>query len=121
MSNALYSAFPAVAKGVVYAASNETRTFDALDESTGHLLWSWKPSEQAPYRFIANVLVTDNLAFVSTNSRLYAIDLRRHRTAWSVPTPGTVSLSAGRMLFVSTPGSSAYPSVPARITAYGLH
>ena len=121
MSNALYSAFPAVAKGVVYAASNETRTFDALDESTGHLLWSWKPSEQAPYRFIANVLVTDNLAFVSTQSRLYAIDLRRHRTAWSVPTPGTVSLSAGRMLFVSTPGSSAYPSVRARITAYGLH
>lgn len=122
MSNALYSPFPAVAKGVVYAASNETHTLDALDESTGQLLWSWKPFEQAPYTFIANVLVTDNVVFVSTNSRLYAIDLRRRRTTWSVPTPGSVSLSASRMLFVATPSdSSSYPSSPARITAYRVH
>jgi outer membrane protein assembly factor BamB len=120
MSNALYSTYPAVAKGVVYVASNETHTLDALEESTGRLLWSWKPSEQS-FSFIANVMVTDNVAFVSTNTHIYAIDLRRHRTVWSAQTPGTMSLSASRMLFVSSPGdSSSFPSSAPRITAYRL-
>lgn len=43
MSTSLYASYPAVAKGVVYAASSETWTLDALDEATGRILWSWKP------------------------------------------------------------------------------
>ena len=118
MSIALYSNYPAVANGVVYATSNESDTFDALDEATGRLLWSWKPPEPS-FDFIGNVVVADNVVFVSTNTRLYAIDLSTHGALWSAPTPGTVSISADRMLFVSSPANSySYPSTPARITAY---
>lgn len=121
MSNALYSNYPAVAKGVVYATSNETYTLDALDEKTGRVLWSWKPTEQY-FSFIGNVVVTDNMAFVSTSTAVYAIDLQRHRAVWSAPTPGQMSISAGRMLFVSTPADSySYPSTTARLTAYRLN
>ena len=118
MSNSLYNTYPAVAKGVVYSASNESSTFDALDEATGRVLWSWKPAEQG-YQFMANVVVTDNMAFVSTSTRVYAIDLWRHRTVWSAPTPGKVSISANRTLFVSSPPDNSTQN--SRITAYRLN
>ncbi|WP_460735343.1 outer membrane protein assembly factor BamB family protein [Lysobacter tyrosinilyticus] len=114
MSISLYSNYPAVAKGVVYATSNETHTLDALDEATGRLLWSWKPLEQS-FEFIGNVVVADDVVFVSTNTRVYAIDLLRQRDIWSAPTPGRISISADRMLFVS---SQAYFYPNSRITAY---
>jgi outer membrane protein assembly factor BamB len=120
MSIALYTNYPAVAKGVVYATSNESYTLDALDEATGRLLWSWTPPEQY-FEFIGNVVVADNVVFVSTKNRIYAIDLVTHGTVWSVPTPGTMSISADRMLFVSSPASSYYPTTPARLTAYRLN
>jgi len=120
ISTTLYSNYPAVAKGVVYATSNQTITFDALDEATGRLLWSWKPS-QPTFGFIGNVVVTNNVAFVSTTSRIYAIDLKYRRAVWSAPTPGTISMSANRMLFISSRSdASTYPTTPARITAYRL-
>lgn len=114
-SIALYTNFPAVAKGIVYATSNETYTLDALDEGTGRVLWSWRPPEQF-FEFIGNVVVTDNVVFASTDQRLYAIDLRTRKTRWSAPTPGTLSISANRMLFVSSPWT--YYGENARITAY---
>lgn len=116
MSISLYSNYPAVAKGVVYATSNETRRLDALDEATGRRLWSWTPGETA-FTFTGNVVVTDNLVFVSTRTRIYAIDLRRRHTAWSAATPGTMALSSDGMLFVTTP-SNLDPSGYSRITAY---
>jgi outer membrane protein assembly factor BamB len=114
-SVSLYTNFPAVAKGVVYATSNETRKLDALDEATGRVLWSWRPPEQYA-EFIGNVVATENAVFVSTMNRLYAIDLRTRKTRWSAPTPGTVSISADRMLFVSSLWD--YYGENARVTAY---
>ena len=64
------------------------------------------------------MVVTDNVAFVSTTTRLYAISLQHRRTVWSAPTPGTISIGANRMLFVSSP-ASYYPS-NTRIVAYRL-
>jgi len=119
MSMSLYSSSPAVAKGIVYATSNETHTFDALDEATGRLLWSWKPPEQY-FEFMGNVVATDNVVFVSTTTRIYAISLRYRRTVWSAPTPGTMSIGANRMLYVSSPATS-YPYYDrARITGYRM-
>lgn len=114
-SISLYANFPAVAKRVVYATSNETDTLDALDEQTGRLLWSWRSPEPGS-EFIGNVLVTDNLAIVSTKTRLYAIDLLTKKVRWSAPTPGHVSLSQGRMLLVASPWD--YYGSNARLTAY---
>lgn len=70
--------------------------------------------------FVGNVVVTDNVVFVSSPTRLYAIDIRRHRVAWSAPTPGTVSITANRMLFVAAPTNN-YDAWYGRITAYRLH
>lgn len=127
-STSLYSNTPAVANGVVYATSNESLQLDALDEATGRILWSWK----APYAsgsFIGNVVVTDNMVFVSTTTQVYALDLRPPphrrtwtgpRVAWSAPTPGTMSIAANRMLLVVAPYD--YYSAPFdRITAYRLN
>lgn len=119
MSFALYSNYPAVAKGVVYATSNETASFDALDEATGRVLWSWKPREQS-YVFVGNVVVTDNVAFVSTKTRVYAVDLRQRRAVWSAPTPGSIALSATRMLYVTSVVDNNGGSQPGKVSAYRL-
>jgi outer membrane protein assembly factor BamB len=116
-STSRYSSEPAVAKGVVYATSNDTHTLDALDEATGHVLWSWKPMTPYGYTFMGNVIVTDNAVFVSTGLRIYAVSLRNRRTLWSAPSPGTMAMSGNRTLFVTTLGDY---QTSGTITAYRL-
>jgi hypothetical protein len=68
-------------------------------------------------------VVTDNIVLVSSDTSVYAIDLRIHKTVWSAATPGTMSISPGRMLLVSstiiTAGNPSQP-IP-RIVAYRLN
>lgn len=96
-----YKTYPAVAKGVVYAASNNPKSLDALEESTGTILWSWVPGPEDT-TFHRNIVVTNNLLFVSTNRALYAIDLATRQPVWQSPTPGDVAISASRMMYVAT-------------------
>lgn len=94
-----YATQPATAKGIVYAGSNTPKSFDAIDEATGQVLWSWVPpvSDQAFHR---NVVVTDNLVFVSTDRAIYALDLATRQPVWSYPTPGMMAISGGGTLYV---------------------
>lgn len=94
-----YITQPATAKGVVYAASNTPKSFDAIDETTGHVLWSWVP-QPSDVRFHRNVVVTDNLAFVSTDRAVYAIDLATREPVWSYPVPGILAISGGGTLYI---------------------
>jgi outer membrane protein assembly factor BamB len=127
ISRRTYLNNPAVAKGVVYATSNSSKSLDALDEKTGQLLWSWTAPtptpDGLPFEFLGNVVVTDNIVLVSSDTSVYAIDLRIHKTVWSAATPGTMSISPGRMLLVSstiiTAGNPSQP-IP-RIVAYRLN
>lgn len=98
---AAYRTIPAVAKGVVYAASNESKTLDAIDEATGSLLWSWRPPEP-DVSFHRNVVVTNDVVFVSTARAVYAVSLASKRPVWQSPTPGALAISADRMLFIAT-------------------
>ena len=100
-----YVTQPATAKGIVYAASDAPKTFDAIDESTGQVLWSWVP-QPSDVSFHHNVVVTDNLAFVSTNRAIYAIDLATRQPVWFYPTPGKIAISGGGTLYV-VEGASA--------------
>lgn len=95
----LYKTQPATAKGVIYAGSNAPKAFDAIDEATGQVLWSWvpPPSDTAFHR---NIVVTDNLAFVSTNRAVYAIDLKTREPVWSYPVPGMLAISGGGTLYI---------------------
>lgn len=110
-----YSVIPADAKGVVYAASNQTSEFDAIDEQTGKPLWAWPlpVGEQ----FVGNIVVTDTLAFVSTNMAVYAIALDgTHQTKWSAKTPGWLAITPDAKLIVSSPQGNSSP----KIIAYAL-
>jgi outer membrane protein assembly factor BamB len=94
-----YITQPATAKGVVYAGSNTPKSFDAIDEATGQVLWSWVPPP-SDTGFHRNVVVTDNLAFVSTDRAIYAIDLSIRQPVWSYPTPGMLAISGSGTLYI---------------------
>lgn len=106
-----YSIIPAAGNGVVYAASNQTSEFSAIDATTGEVKWAWPlPVGE---NFITNVVVTDSIAFVSTNIAVYAIDLTTHSSVWTASTPGYLAISPDAQLIVSSPTVGL-------ITAYSL-
>jgi outer membrane protein assembly factor BamB len=110
-----YSVIPAVAKGVIYAASNQMSEFDAIDENTGKVLWAWP--RPAGEQFTGNVVVTDTLVFVSTDVAIYAIALDgAHETKWSAKTPGAMAITPDARLIVTPIQWTA----PAKVTAYTL-
>ncbi|MBX3627200.1 MAG: PQQ-binding-like beta-propeller repeat protein [Rhizobacter sp.] len=94
-----YLTTPALAKGVVYAGRNAPKSLDAISEATGEVLWSWAGTA-SDSEFHRNVVVTDNLLFVSTDRAVHAIDLATHQSVWSYPSPGMISLSASGMLYI---------------------
>lgn len=106
-----YSAYPAVANGIVYATSviNGRPVLHALDEATGQKLWEWTPAEsEGQTKLYGNVVVTRNLVFFSTYStdfhsdtaRTWAIDLNTHQAIWNFPAAGNLAISANRMLYI---------------------
>jgi hypothetical protein len=110
-----YSVIPADAKAVVYAASNQSSEFDAIDEQSGKVIWAWpQPSGE---QFVGNIVVTDTLAFVSTTAAVYAIDLTgTHQTKWSAKSPGWLAITPDAKLVISPIGTTT----PAKVTAYTL-
>ena len=113
-----YSTHPATAGGgVIYAASNNPKSFDAIDEDTGAVLWSWIPPQTSDLRFHNNILLTRNLAFVSTNQAVYAIDLTSRQQVWSYPVPGTLSISGDGVLYLM----EGLDTQPGRIIAFRLY
>lgn len=94
-----YLTQPAVAKGVVYAGRNNPKSFDALSETTGELLWSWAGTA-SDAEFHRNVVVTDNLVFVSTDRAIHAIDLATRQPVWTYPVPGMLAISSQGTLYI---------------------
>lgn len=114
---------PAVAKGVIYVA-NGTQ-LEARSQADGSLLWSWTPNERNAEPFgngsqPSNVIVTDNLLFVSTVSSTYAIDLARRNVVWSFPRGGQLALSRSGILYIAP--RVGVPGVePGTLTAINLN
>ncbi len=111
-----YSVIPAVANGVVYAASNQTSQFDAIDEQTGKIQWSWP--RPAGEQFVGNIVVTDTLVFLSTDAAVYAIATDgTHQTKWTAKTPGTLAVTpSAKLIITPIQGTSS----PMKVTAYSL-
>ena len=97
-----YMTTPAVANGVIYAGRNSPMSLDAIDEASGKVLWSWVPSGNGDASFHRNVVVTNNLLFVSTDIAVYAIDLASKTPVWRYPKPGMLAISADRTLYIAT-------------------
>lgn len=87
---------PAYANNVVYASTWNGLQARAAD--SGRLLWSSEGLSNVG----ANVLVTDNLAFVSSNTKTLAIDLRTGKTVWSHPNAGSLSISNRGVLYINS-------------------
>lgn len=98
-----YLTTPAVGGGVVYAARNlPTTSLDAIDEATGKVMWSWTPPDVLDTGFHRNVVLTRTHVFVSTDRRVYAVDLKTRQAVWSYPAPGMLAISGGRTLYIAT-------------------
>ena len=91
---------PAYASGVLYAINASPLRLEAHAETDGSLLWSWAPQLNTEIGFIGDVLVTNNLVFVSTNIATYAISQSTHQVVWSTPAPGWLALSANGVLYI---------------------
>jgi outer membrane protein assembly factor BamB len=97
-----YLTHPAVNDDVVYVGSNSRGKLDAIDVNTGEVLWSWEPSDEAENEMHRNVIVTDNLLFMSTNSKVHAIDLSTKQSIWNYPMPGMIAISENQTLLIAT-------------------
>jgi outer membrane protein assembly factor BamB len=107
-----FSREPAFANGVLYVVNGSQ--LEARRESDGALQWSWSPAETTLTPFdglSSNVVVTDNLAFVSTASAVYAVDLVTHQAVWSYPKAGRLALSPRGVLYIVTPAGTTVASV----------
>jgi hypothetical protein len=82
------------------AANNNPLRLEARSETDGSLLWSWVPPASGDVGFKSEVLLTKNLAFVSTNLSTYAIDLATHKPVWSYPVIGNLALSSNGVLYL---------------------
>lgn len=100
-SSGEYLTSPAVTQGQVIAASNVTGRLDALDEQSGLVLWSWPaPSGE---QFIRNIVAANNVAFVSTDKAVYAIDIATHQQVWRYASPGGLAIANHQYLLIASP------------------
>jgi hypothetical protein len=95
-----YPHTPAYKTGVVYAVNDNPMQLEARSEADGSLLWSWPPPASGDVAFKSEVLLTNNLVFVSTNLSTYAVDLTTHKAVWSYPVSGNLALSSDGVLYL---------------------
>jgi hypothetical protein len=100
----VYPTTPGYKDGVVYATNNNPLRLEARAESTGSLLWSWTPPLAGDANFVSEVMLTNTMAFVSTNLNVYGIDLATRRLVWSYPFPGSLALSQNGILYIQGAG-----------------
>jgi outer membrane protein assembly factor BamB len=113
---------PAFANGVIYTVNGAQ--LEARSGVDGSRLWSWFPNEASVDPFGVNygasgrnLIATDNLVFLSTNSRTYALSLATHEAVWTFPVPGRLALSPNNVLYITTEANGGQP---ARIYAINL-
>jgi hypothetical protein len=95
-----YITQPALANSTLYAGALSSARLDALGEQDGLVKWSWNATS-GDTRTCRNVIVTNNLIFVSTDIAVYAIDVASHQTVWSYPVSGDLSMDNGDTLVIS--------------------
>lgn len=96
---------PAIVGTTIYtynAGSTDVRNprLEARRESDGAVLWSWQSPWEDDTALPGNVVATDNLVFVGTSKRVFAIDIATHEAVWVYPYPGRLAISASGVLYV---------------------
>ena len=105
-----YHGNPAYHAGVFYALNGSPLyspasvpvTLEARSEADGSLLWIWSaPTGDVITEAESDVLLTENLVFVSTDNATYAIDLTTHVAVWTLPYRGHLAISDRGVLYLS--------------------
>jgi hypothetical protein len=99
-----YPSTPAYNAGLLYVANDNPVQLEVRSATDGSLQWSWTPPLAADTRFDSEVLLTQNMAFVSTNNAIYGIDITTHKTIWGYPFVGRLALSANGVLYLQNAG-----------------
>jgi outer membrane protein assembly factor BamB len=98
-----YRGNPAYHAGKFYAWNAQPLQLEVRSETDGSLLWSWAAPAGSNIQGIENdVLLTDNLVFVSTGTATFAIDLLTHQSAWTLPYGGRLAMSNQGVLYLAT-------------------
>jgi hypothetical protein len=101
-----YPTTPGYSDGNVYAVNNRPLRLEVRAERNGALRSSWTPpSSGGDAYFVSEVLLTQNLIFVSTNITTYAISRTTNKVVWSYPISGKLALSKSGILYVQSPTS----------------
>lgn len=118
---AAYSTAFAVRKNVIYAVRQDARVLSAISAQDGSVLWSTRlpatPDEFGQDVLAGNVIVTENLAFVSSASKTWAIDIESadHPIVWEGDTGGRLTLTPDNLLVTTNMPFNA------KVTAYRLN
>jgi outer membrane protein assembly factor BamB len=125
----------AVANGMVYVASGIDNidgpgivaTVAALNVTDGSTAWSWSPPASDFQVIVNDMIVTNNLLFVSTGQAVYAVDLSTHQTVWTLPVPGyQMAISPSGMLYIVSAtenyvASAVYVTTEQALVSVNLH
>lgn len=84
-------------QGVLFVINGSE--LEARSESDGSFKWAWIPSTGTP---TGNIIITNNLVFVSSGTATYAVDTNTHQTVWSYAKGGRLSLAASGTLLIAT-------------------
>lgn len=90
---------PVYAKKVLYAMNAAGTVLEAHSPSTGAMLWTSQSLNSG--EIFNKLLVTDNLAFVSSEKVTLAIDLTTRQVVWNYPLGGDLSISNRGVLYIS--------------------
>jgi outer membrane protein assembly factor BamB len=96
-----------------------------LDQATGDPLWSWTKPAADTQTLGNNALLLDNLAFVSSSNRVYAVHLATREMVWSAQVGGSLSFGDETLFVSNIDGVYAFavpvpePVVPLLIAAAG--
>ncbi len=94
---------PVIASETIYVLNSANSQLEARDQTTGNVLWTWQPSNSNETMPIGNLVLTNNLVFLTTSVATYAIDLTTHQAVWSTPHVGSLALSSNKVLYISSP------------------
>jgi len=102
-----FSSEPAVYGSTIFIGNEATSQLEARDIADGHLLWSWSPQGDGDDTDVSSVVVTQNIIFASTAQGVYAIDMEKRVTVWSIPFAGSLAISPSGLLYIRGEGKIA--------------
>lgn len=92
---------PAYAKDVVYILNANGTVLEARSAQNGSLLWMASALSSDNFsRDYRNMVVSDNLVFISTTDITLAIDIKTRQVVWEHPFGGSLAISDRCVLYI---------------------